>query len=622
VGDIFGAPSIFTIPDYTRAFSWPVAQVQTLLEDLKMAAQGGSEQFLGTFTFAHQANEGEQPRPPEVVDGQQRMVTLFLVLSYLHHWAKVNGLHELRTYLAVCLCHEQGTNSDGTPWVTYRLNFAHQAVSKFFKENLLDNYMPVMFVEAEKVGPGGQHDSNVVPMPNKLMWHLYQVGAHVKRHLDTILQTEAGPLNAERLIVHILSKCFVVAVLCKGKERGPAIFAHLNSTGVPLSSNDCLKAKLLAKLPPVHHPSFLAKWRELEEFLSEPEIRKFLEYVKQLEEFMGTIPQLQDAYQYFSLKIASVDNSKPIIDGIFSHAAVFIQRTKLKRMHDMHDMHAGRNGGMSHMHQAMHLSQPVSNVSHHRPGGLLSSMSMSMASTSHQAGMGGNGMHCVGGGNSNNPSRHGSVSTCLGMDALGSEGFPATAPARLELLANSDILNSMLAQQQGIHAEAYALEGSHHGGERLIVGGSVHGPGDKAHRGSIAEVSQHRAGGSYHGAGGYHAAVGNGGMGSILHRVGGSLHSVGNGSQHGDTLYDNRSQHGSHSALNLLQQSQQQQQQQPGGPIEAGPMSPPLSAHGSADNAHGNPGQLSSNVGEPELNGDDPFTWCQQNNFDSADYFK
>lgn len=33
-------------------------QVQTLLEDLKMAAQGGSEQFLGTFTFAHQVRWG------------------------------------------------------------------------------------------------------------------------------------------------------------------------------------------------------------------------------------------------------------------------------------------------------------------------------------------------------------------------------------------------------------------------------------------------------------------------------------------------------------------------------------------------------------------------------------
>jgi hypothetical protein len=71
------------------------------------------------------------------------------------------------------------------------------------------------------------------------------------------------------------------------------------------------QAKLLAKLPPVHHESFLAKWREMEEILGEVEIRKFLEYVKQLEEFMGTMPQLQDAYQYFSLKIASVDKCEP-----------------------------------------------------------------------------------------------------------------------------------------------------------------------------------------------------------------------------------------------------------------------------------------------------------------------
>uniref|UniRef100_A0A061SK92 GmrSD restriction endonucleases N-terminal domain-containing protein n=1 Tax=Tetraselmis sp. GSL018 TaxID=582737 RepID=A0A061SK92_9CHLO len=257
LGDIFGPPSIFIIPDYARAFSWPVAQVQTLLEDLKLSSQNGSEQFLGTLTFAHQATAGE---PPEVVDGQQRMVVIFMVLSYLHSWAAGAGLNELRACLWRCLCHDQGTSLDGTQWVTYRLNFAHQAIAKFFKDNILNSFMPVVFVEAEmETFHGGS--MGAIPMPNKLMWHLYQTASHVKRHLDTILHTPSGPANAERLVVHLLSRCFVVAVLCQGKERGPAIFAHLNSTGIPLSSNDCLKAKLLAKLPPEHHASFLAKWR-------------------------------------------------------------------------------------------------------------------------------------------------------------------------------------------------------------------------------------------------------------------------------------------------------------------------------------------------------------------------
>eukprot|EP00193_Tetraselmis_chui_P010419 CAMPEP_0177771326 /NCGR_PEP_ID=MMETSP0491_2-20121128/11514_1 /TAXON_ID=63592 /ORGANISM="Tetraselmis chuii, Strain PLY429" /LENGTH=489 /DNA_ID=CAMNT_0019288831 /DNA_START=290 /DNA_END=1756 /DNA_ORIENTATION=+ len=465
LGDIFGPPSIFSIPDYTRAFCWPVAQVQTLLEDLKLAAQSGSEQFLGTLTFSHQANAGE---PPEVVDGQQRMVTLFLVLSYMHHWASVSGLHELRACLWRCLCHDQGTNSDGTRWVTYRLNFAHQAIAKFFKENLLDNFMPVVFVEADAHPFSHSEQLGAVPMPNRLMWHLYKIGGHVKRHMDTILQTDSGPMNAERLIVHILSKCFVVAVLCQGKERGPAIFAHLNSTGVPLSSNDCLKAKLLAKLPPVHHPSFLAKWREMEEILGEVEIRKFLEYVKQLEEFMGTMPQLQDAYQYFSLKIASVDNSKPIIDGIFSHASVFIQRTKLKRLHEMNDMQSGGPIGMGHMQQSLHLSQPVSSSSHHRPGGLHSAMSISVTSSATQ--QPGNGNRGMGGMVNSNSSHHGGGNAKAALENLASsphDAFPATAPARLELLGNSEILNSLLAQQQGIHAETYALEGSLHGADRM-----------------------------------------------------------------------------------------------------------------------------------------------------------
>lgn len=35
-----------------------------------------------------------------------------------------------------------------------------------------------------------------IPMPNKLMWHLYQTASHVKRHLDTMLHTANGAFPA------------------------------------------------------------------------------------------------------------------------------------------------------------------------------------------------------------------------------------------------------------------------------------------------------------------------------------------------------------------------------------------------------------------------------------------
>mmetsp|Transcript_10969 Transcript_10969/g.30983 ORF Transcript_10969/g.30983 Transcript_10969/m.30983 type:complete len:605 (-) Transcript_10969:66-1880(-) len=492
LGDIFGAPSIFVIPEYTRAFSWPVAHVQTLLEDLKLACHNGTEQFLGTLTFGT-PNPGE---PPEVVDGQQRMVVLFMILSYLHSWAAASGLHDLRAALWKCLCHDQGTAVDGAPWVTYRLNFSHQAIAKFFKDNMLNQFMPVVFVEAEgqPVVHGGS--MGAIPMPNKLMWHLYQTASHVKRHLDTLLHTANGPLNAERLFVHLVSKCFVVAVLCQGKERGPAIFAHLNSTGMPLSSNDCLKAKLLAKLPPENHQSFLAKWREMEEILGAADIRKFLEYVKQLEEFMGTMPQLQDAYQYFSLKIASVDNSKPIVDGIFSHASVFIQRTKLKRLQEMSEAagHSGHGQQNFHQFQAMNQSAAAAlqmqrhhSISASMGGGISISPMPRHYSIGHvPTGTSGvpvpGAMTIHGGGDAK-----AAMEAALAGDGNGHEAFSSTAPARLELLGgNTELMNSLLAQHQA-HAQAAQHSMQVMRSDSFSIDGSVHG----AHAMSGLEGSQH-----------------------------------------------------------------------------------------------------------------------------------
>lgn len=147
-------------------------------------------------------------------------------------------------------------------------------------------------------------------------------------------------------------------------------------------------------------------------------------------------------------------------------------------------MGVGRNGMGQLQQHSMHLSQPVSSVSHHRPGGLHSAMSMSIASSLTQ----GNGIHGVGGGaalyflpplyasgawaaqeerakskqgcplitiptvpcsagNSNNASCHGAGSAKAALEGMAtSEAFPASAPARLDLLGNADILNSMLAQ--------------------------------------------------------------------------------------------------------------------------------------------------------------------------------
>ncbi|HHV7121836.1 TPA: DUF262 domain-containing protein, partial [Haemophilus influenzae] len=67
-----------SIPDYQRPYKWTVKNVQQLLEDLsEQFSQNQKSYRIGTL-ITHKNDECS-----DIVDGQQRITTLFLLLKYL-----------------------------------------------------------------------------------------------------------------------------------------------------------------------------------------------------------------------------------------------------------------------------------------------------------------------------------------------------------------------------------------------------------------------------------------------------------------------------------------------------------------------------------------------------------
>lgn len=89
VHDIFGdARTSYTVPIYQRNYAWKAEQIEQLIEDVRDAlAQGDDEYFLGNLVVTRSG----QPRSSrildhvdfEVIDGQQRLTTLHLLMTYL-----------------------------------------------------------------------------------------------------------------------------------------------------------------------------------------------------------------------------------------------------------------------------------------------------------------------------------------------------------------------------------------------------------------------------------------------------------------------------------------------------------------------------------------------------------
>ncbi|MEH7204527.1 DUF262 domain-containing protein, partial [Bacillus safensis] len=86
-----GKVNKFIIPEYQRPYAWSAEQIQTLFDDLVEYTKNGSEStyFLGTIvSFQNENNE------QEIIDGQQRITSLFLLLRALY--SKLDSMAQMK----------------------------------------------------------------------------------------------------------------------------------------------------------------------------------------------------------------------------------------------------------------------------------------------------------------------------------------------------------------------------------------------------------------------------------------------------------------------------------------------------------------------------------------------
>ena len=70
----------YLIPIYQRNYAWRAEQIEQLISDIQDSVVGGQDNyFLGNLVVIKRGREDEF----EVIDGQQRLTTLYLLLTFL-----------------------------------------------------------------------------------------------------------------------------------------------------------------------------------------------------------------------------------------------------------------------------------------------------------------------------------------------------------------------------------------------------------------------------------------------------------------------------------------------------------------------------------------------------------
>jgi len=233
----------FIIPDYQRPYTWGIDQCETIWNDIVENSDSPSEYFFGTIvTFK------DNKYNLEIIDGQQRLTTFFLLLRALYKKLENSDQQQrniigLKNQIAPCI------------WDTDEIT---QEISNFSKIHIESK----VAIEEEKeifhkILKTGNFDEGTEDNYSINYGYLVNQSDEYAKNF---------PMKWEKLCVFILNKCIVLPIECDNEDTALTIFSTLNDRGLPLSDSDIFKAKMYRNMKTKkEQKSFTKTWRDITE---------------------------------------------------------------------------------------------------------------------------------------------------------------------------------------------------------------------------------------------------------------------------------------------------------------------------------------------------------------------
>ncbi len=231
----------FIIPEYQRPYAWSDEQIQVLFDDLVEYTINDSEStyFLGTIV-AYENDDQEQ----EIIDGQQRITTLFLLLravySKLEHSLEKEAIY-LRSQIEPAIWEQDD--------LTGEVNLDKILItSKVMGDNGNQEFAKILVSGKADPKSNSNYSRNYIQLQNLI---------------DDYATNE--PLSFYRFVSNILNRAILLPIMADSQDTALTIFSTLNDRGLALSDADIFKAKIYNRLDSQGKKDFIEKWQQLDE---------------------------------------------------------------------------------------------------------------------------------------------------------------------------------------------------------------------------------------------------------------------------------------------------------------------------------------------------------------------
>lgn len=262
VKDVFS--KWFRIPEYQRPYVWDTDQVNELLDDVMQARNSNpeSQYFLGSMVLRKKNKEDGATKYEEydLLDGQQRLTTLFLIT------AVIRDLTKDETLIDTCnkTIYQKENKYDSLPERLRIVFDIRKQMREFIDEFVKTPHGTIKEAELLQKINNAEEDISIKNMSKAI---LTIRGFFANNHI-------------EEFFPYLRSNVLMIYVAAEELEDAFRLFTVMNSRGVKLRNSDILKAENLGQIKDSAKRMEWAKnWEETETYFGE-DFDNFLSHLR------------------------------------------------------------------------------------------------------------------------------------------------------------------------------------------------------------------------------------------------------------------------------------------------------------------------------------------------------